>query len=182
MKVDKITLALLAIVVAFFVGRKLYFKPNVIQGDKAPDFTATTLSNTSIQLTDFQGKYVLLDFWGSWCRPCREENPELVKLYHKFHGEQFVDAEDFELLSVGIEKDRTRWLRAIERDGLVWQYHVSDLKEFNNEVAQLYGVRAIPSKFLINPKGVVIGVNQSIEQLDDILEKKLKQSAELTER
>ncbi|MEM9885186.1 MAG: TlpA disulfide reductase family protein [Bacteroidota bacterium] len=182
MKVDKIGLISVVLIVAFFVGRKLYFKPDVIQGDKAPNFTATTLSSSEMQLQDLIGNYVLLDFWGSWCAPCREENPNLVALYEKFHGARFEDAENFEIVSVGIEKDRERWLKAIERDGLDWSYHVSDLKEFESEVAKRYGIRSIPSKFLINPKGVVIGVNQSAEEIEDVLEGKLKSTAELSRK
>ncbi|MEM0992697.1 MAG: TlpA disulfide reductase family protein [Bacteroidota bacterium] len=180
MKIDKVVLLIAAAAVLFFVGRKLYFNPDIIQGDKAPNFTASTLANEAISLADLKGNYVLLDFWGSWCGPCRKESPELVKLYQKFHGQSFQDAENFEILSVGIEKDKNRWLDAIERDGLDWQYHVSDLKEFENEIAQLYGVRAIPSKFLINPDGLVIGVNQSLAQVDAILSDKLKATREMS--
>ncbi|MEL6944626.1 MAG: TlpA disulfide reductase family protein [Bacteroidota bacterium] len=170
---DKGLVILLLAVVGFYVGRKLYFKPSVIQGDQAPNFTAQMIDDQAFELAQLEGSYVLLDFWGSWCGPCRRENPELVKLYKKYQDKEFEDAQRFEIVSVGVEKDRNRWLNAIKQDRLNWQYHVSDFQEFNNEVAQLYGVRSIPSKFLINPKGIIIGVNLPLDQIDQILTKKI---------
>jgi len=179
---DKTLLILLIGIVGFYVGRKVYFKPNVIQGDHAPNFTAQMIDDQSIELKQLGGNYVLLDFWGSWCGPCRKENPNLVELYKKYHGETFEDGQDFEIVSIGVEKDRNRWLSAIKRDNLDWPYHVSDFQEFDNEIAKLYGVRSIPSKFLINPKGVIISVNQSIDHMDQILAKKVQANSSLTKQ
>ncbi|MEN0050782.1 MAG: TlpA disulfide reductase family protein [Bacteroidota bacterium] len=177
---DRGLILLLLGIVGFYVGRKIYFKPNVIQGDRAPNFTAQTMDNQTLELETLKGNYVLLDFWGSWCGPCRKESPDLVQLYKKYHGQAFEDGQNFEIVSVGVEKDRSRWLSAIKRDQLDWQYHVSDFQEFDNEIAKLYGIRSIPSKFLINPKGIIIGVNQSIDQFDQILAKKIRPNTSLT--
>lgn len=171
---DKGLILLLLAVIGFYVGRKIYFKPNVIQGDRAPNFTAQIMDSQSIELEQLEGNYVLLDFWGSWCGPCRKESPDLVKLYKKYNGQ------NFEIVSVGVEKNRKRWLSAIKRDQLDWKYHTSDFQEFDNEIAQLYGVRSIPSKFLINPEGIIISVNQSLDQVDQILAKKIKPNTSLT--
>ncbi|MEM8524164.1 MAG: TlpA disulfide reductase family protein [Bacteroidota bacterium] len=179
---DKGLIFLLIMVVGFFIGRKIYFKPNVIQGDKAPIFSAQTLDSQNFELASLKGNYVLLDFWGSWCGPCRRENPALVELHEKYNKKRFEDAAKFEIVSVGIEKDRRRWLSAIKQDRLNWEYHISDLKEFDDEVAQSYGVRSIPSKFLINPEGVIISVNQSIKEIDEILAKKVEMDVSLTKQ
>lgn len=130
-------------------------------GRAAPLFSAPDTSGKSISLSDFRGKYVLLDFWASWCGPCREENPAVVKAYHKFK------AKNFEVLSVSLDQTgkRDAWLKAIHDDGLTWQ-HVSDLKYWNNEVARLYSVRSIPQNFLIDPKGKIIAVNLRGDELN----------------
>lgn len=177
---DKGLIFLMLGIVGFYVGRKVYFKPNVIQGDRAPNFTAQTIDDKIFELEQLKGSYVLLDFWGSWCGPCRKESPDLVKLYEKYHGKRFEDGQNFEIVSVGVEKDRDRWLNAIKRDQLDWEYHTSDFQEFNDEIAVLYGVRSIPSKFLINPEGIIISVNQSLDQVDQILAKKIQSNTSLT--
>ncbi|GEP96400.1 TlpA disulfide reductase family protein [Chitinophaga cymbidii] len=105
-----------------------------------------------VKLSSFRGKYVLIDFWASWCGPCRMENPNVVAAYHQFKDKNFT------ILGVSLDKSRGDWLEAIEQDGLVWT-QVSDLKGWGNEAAQLYGVRGIPQNFLIDPKGKVIATN-----------------------
>lgn len=156
-----------------FVGRYFYFQPKFQDGEDLPDFSATLLNGETMQLSDLRGNYVLVDFWGSWCGPCRAENPYLVALYNKYNGQQFKNADGFEIFSVGIEKKEDRWKRAIARDGLIWKYHVLDLtdsfKFFDSEIASQFGVRQLPSKYLLNEKGVIISVDPSIEELDAIL-------------
>lgn len=169
MNFSKILIFLIAGVIIFFVGRKIYFTPNFVNGEVAADFTGTMPSGETMQLSDLQGQYVLLDFWGSWCGPCRKESPALVELYQEFNGKQFEDASNFEIVSVGIETNKNRWLSAIKKDNLNWKYHVSELTNFQSEIALLYGIREIPSKFLINPKGMIVGVNQSVEEVADFL-------------
>lgn len=129
-------------------------------GAVAPLFTSPDTSGLAISLKDLRGKYVLLDFWASWCVPCREENPNVVKAY-----EQFRD-KDFTVLGVSLDQPNKReaWIKAIKDDGLVWQ-HVSDLKYWKNEVAQQYSIRSIPQNFLIDPEGKIIAANLRGEAL-----------------
>ncbi len=123
-------------------------------GAQAPLFTAADTSGNEVKLSDYKGKYVLLDFWASWCSPCREENPTVVKAWKDYKGK------NFDILSVSLDQPgkRDAWIKAIHDDQLTWQ-HVSDLKYWNNAVAQLYAVRSIPQNFLIDPKGKIIAVN-----------------------
>jgi peroxiredoxin len=121
-------------------------------GQIAPDFTQNDPSGKPVSLSDFRGKYLLVDFWASWCGPCRQENPNVVKTYNEFKDKNFT------ILGVSLDRENGReaWLKAIEKDQLTWN-HVSDLKFWNNEVAKLYMVRAIPDNFLIGPDGRIIG-------------------------
>lgn len=133
-------------------------------GAQAPFFTAPDTLGKEVKLSDFKGKYVLLDFWASWCVPCREENPMVVKAYQAFKDK------NFDILSVSLDSpgQHDAWLKAIHADGLTWQ-HVSDLKFWKNEVAQLYAVRSIPQNFLIDPQGKIIAANLRGENLMDTL-------------
>jgi peroxiredoxin len=118
-------------------------------GGEAPDFTQNDPDGNPIQLSDLRGKVVLLDFWASWCGPCRRENPNVVKLYEAYKDK------GFEILGISLDKDKGRWLQAIEKDGLKW-LHVSDLKGWKNEVGQLYGVSSIPHTVLLDAEGRII--------------------------
>ena len=130
-------------------------------GKKAPGFTQNDPDGNPVSLSDFQGKYVLLDFWASWCGPCRQENPNLVKAYAAYKDK------GFEILGVSLDnKDgKEAWVKAIEKDGLTWT-QVSDLNSWNNEVARSYGVRAVPQCYLIDPQGVIVAQNLRGEALE----------------
>jgi thiol-disulfide isomerase/thioredoxin len=158
----------------YLLGKYLYAKPKYINGEIAPDFTMQMANGSEFQLLSLKGQYVLVDFWGSWCGPCLQEAPELKRIYETFHGKKFTDAQGFEMVSVGIEQDKNRWLAAINRMEMNWQYHVSDFKNLESPVAKQYGVRVIPTKFLINTEGVIIGVNQPIEVIEKFLQSKIK--------
>lgn len=123
-------------------------------GSVAPDFTQPNQDDKPVKLSDFRGKYVLIDFWASWCGPCRKENPHVVKAYAEFKDK------NFEILGVSLDNpgQKQTWLKAVEKDGLTWP-QVSDLKGWQNEAAQLYGVSSIPQNFLIDPNGVIIAKN-----------------------
>jgi len=136
-------------------------------GMKALDFTLPDTSGTSLTLSSFKGKYVLVDFWASWCGPCREENPYLVKVYQQYGGK------DFEIIGISLDSQKTPWVKAIEQDGLKW-LHVSDLQGPKNEVAKQYDVRAVPQNFLIDPNGVIIAKNLRSSQVEEKLKEVFK--------
>lgn len=165
----------LLLIGAFYLGKHFYFQPKVNDGEAAPDFAATLLNGESFKLSDLRGQYVLLDFWGSWCGPCRAENPGLVALQQKYTGSQFRTARAFQIVSVAVEKSgqAERWKRAINRDGLFWPYQILDestsLRFFNAPIANQFGVKELPSKFLLGPDGNILLVNPSLEALDHYL-------------
>ncbi len=163
-------ISLLAIaIVAFVIGRYFYMRPGLGQEEVAPPFSATLQNGQPFELQQLRGHYVLIDFWGSWCAPCRRENPGLVNIYQQYHGRDYPDAKGFEIVSVGVEENRQRWERAIEQDGLRWPYHIYDeassLRFFDAPIAQLYGVRQVPTKYFLDPEGRIIAVNPSLAEI-----------------
>lgn len=140
---------------------------NLIVGGKAIPFEQQSSDGKLIRLTDYRGKYVLLDFWASWCAPCRQESPHLVKAYEKYKSK------NFDVLAVSLDSNKESWLKAIKDDGLNWK-HVSDLKGWKNSVSILYAVRAVPTNYLIDPNGVIVAKDLRGEELEIALEKLLK--------
>lgn len=140
---------------------------NVQVGKVAPEFSLPDTAGVSVSLSDFRGKYVLLDFWASWCPPCRKENPNLVNAYQQNKDK------DFTILAISLDQDKDKWMKAIHDDNLTWT-HVSDLKFWDSEIPALYGVRGIPANVLLDPNGVIIAKNIKGEALHEKLKEVLK--------
>lgn len=128
-------------------------------GDTAPEIAMPNPKGKEMKLSDLRGRLVLIDFWASWCGPCRRENPNVVAAYEKYDRAKFRTAKGFEVFSVSLDSDPVRWQAAINQDGLDWDYHVSDLARWNSEAAALYGVSSIPMSFLVDENGVIIAKN-----------------------
>lgn len=134
-------------------------KKSLVIGGLAPDFTLNDTEGKPVSLSSFRGKYILLDFWASWCAPCRQANPHIVATYTKFAGEEF------DILAVSLDKSKENWIKAIGDDKLTWT-HVSDLKYWQSDVAKLYNVTAIPFNLLLDPDGKIVAKNLIGAELD----------------
>lgn len=129
-------------------------------GDPAPEIALRDTSGTSVlRLSELRGYYVLLDFWASWCRPCRMENPYVVEAWKQFGRAKFQKGKGFRIFSVSLDNNLLAWKNAIRDDKLEWRWHVSDLQGWKNTAAKTYGVTKIPSNFLLDPKGIIIAQN-----------------------
>jgi alkyl hydroperoxide reductase subunit AhpC len=136
-------------------------------GSEAPEIAMKMPNDTTLALSSLRGKYVLIDFWASWCGPCRQENPNVVRMYNKFKDK------GFDIFSVSLDQEKQPWIKAIEKDGLIW-HHVSDLQFWNSAAAAAYGVQGIPATFLLDKEGKVIAKYLRGEELERKLEEVLK--------
>jgi len=168
--------SVLLLLLASYIGYRFYLNSNVAKGKKVAEVSGVIPSGEDFKLSQLRGNYVLLDFWGSWCPPCRKENPKLVALYDKYEHRQFENASGFEIVNVAIEKNAKRVLSAIEKDGLRWPYHIIETSKLvlSSPLALSYGVTDLPTKFLIGPDGIMIGRNMSFTEIDAYLAQRLK--------
>jgi peroxiredoxin len=132
-----------------------------------PDFAITDTSGKLLKLSDLRGKYVLVDFWASWCAPCRKENPNVVQAYRQFHDK------GFEIVGVSLDTKKEAWMKAIDKDGLTWN-HVSDLKGWESDIVKEYGIKVVPTSFLLDKEGKVIAQNLREEALQKKLNEVIK--------
>jgi peroxiredoxin len=137
-------------------------------GRMAPEFTQNDTLDQPVQLSSFKGRYLLIDFWASWCGPCRQENPNVVKVFNQYKDK------NFHILGISLDRagQKDKWMKAIYDDNLTWS-HVSDLKFWDNAVSKQYGIRAIPQNLLLDPSGKIIAKNLRGEALAKKMEELL---------
>jgi peroxiredoxin len=146
-----------------FKNQMAYMKPVTI-GQKAPDFIIAGIDGKPVKLADYKGKYVMLDFWASWCAPCRAENPNIVKLYATYHPK------GLNIIGISLDNDKASWQKAVIDDKLTWA-HGSNLMKFDGPTERDYRIEAIPSNFILDPQGIIIAKNITGAKLEDFLKK-----------
>jgi len=143
-------------------------------GDKAPELVGKSPDGKIVKLSDTRGKLVLIDFWASWCPPCRRENPNIVDTYNKYKNKKFENGNGFTVFGISLDKTKEAWEKAIIDDKLSWSYHISDLQFWKSKHAAIYNIKRIPTSFLIDENGIILAKNPKGPSLEALLKKYLK--------
>ncbi len=167
------------VVLGLFAGGCQTKSGRLINGAKAPellmyDEQGNLFSSYNVTATK---QIILLDFWASWCKPCRKNNPELVEIYRKYKDADFGSAKGFTIISVSLDTDKAAWQNAIKQDQLTWQYHLCDLKGFGSPAPVVFQFETIPTTYLIDERGIIIGKDITLKWLDYELNRRLKNTA-----
>ena len=144
-------------------------------GQSMPDITVKDINQNDISISSFTGKYVLVQFWASWCKPSRVDNSTLVNIYSQYKDRNFDGGNGLEIYSISLDDNSNNWRKAITEDNVARWYQVSELTGVNSDAARLYNVTAIPANFLINGDGIIIAKQFKISELSDILNQSLQQ-------
>ncbi|MCB0697973.1 MAG: TlpA family protein disulfide reductase [Chitinophagaceae bacterium] len=172
----KLTSTLFILAIGIISAQAQYQNEKIKVGDVAPDIAYPTPKGDTIRLSEINNKrYVLIDFWASWCGPCRRANPRLVSMYREYKDKKYVDAKKgFTVLSVSLDQDKEKWIAAIAKDSLEWEYHMSDLGGWSAAPAQTYGVQFVPQAVLVGPDGKILATYNSAELAAEELDKHVK--------
>ncbi len=165
---------------AFFVGMLIFSacgesSPKLINGKPLPDISLPDASGKEISIAELKGNIVLVDIWASWCKPCRKVNPKIVELVKKYEYAQFTNAQRFIIYSLSLDNDREAWLKAIKDDNLDWEWHVCELNGWKSKAVSTYGINSIPTTFLLDENGIIIGKNLGHRDIDKILQRRIIQ-------
>ncbi len=141
-----------------------------LENQEVPETVLPDTADQIIDLASVRGSMVLVNFWASWCRPCRDKNPEITQLYSRFHDKSFENGDGFEVFSISLDRNKDAWIKAINDDQLVWPWHGSNLMRFEDELVEQYGVNSIPISFIIDGNGKLVKRTSNMNEVAEILE------------